>query len=110
MIAELNLKAIFVVLHFIFVHGPDNQKTLLNIDEISSIREPRSGAEEHYGKQVKCIIFMTNSKFFGTVETCEEVVKKIKEIEDKGDDLREDRRRESPFIEPIFPPAGDYNR
>jgi hypothetical protein len=68
---------------FIFVHGPDQQEIEINVNEISSIRQPREAASEHIGEGVNCIIFMTNGKFIGTVESCREVVKKVAALESK---------------------------
>jgi hypothetical protein len=66
------MKALAALL-FILVHGPDGQEIELNIAEISSIRQPRS-AEDHFNKDVHCLIFMTNGKFVGVEETCGDVI------------------------------------
>jgi len=71
---------LLVALHLIFVHGPDNQQVFLNVDEISSIREPRAVTERVISKDINCIVFMTNGKFIGTIESCEDIVKKVEEI------------------------------
>jgi hypothetical protein len=87
---------VFAALHLIFVHGPDNQQVFLNVDEISSIREPRGVTERVLHKDVGCVVFMTNGKFIGTIEPCAEIMKKIKEIENEKDRLE-------PFVQPNFP-------
>jgi hypothetical protein len=69
-----------VVLHLIVVHGPDGQTIELNVNEISSIREPRQ-VEGHFGKNVNCLVFMTNGKLIATEDQCPEVLDKIKLIE-----------------------------
>ena len=65
-----------VALHLIFVHGPGNQRIGLNVDEISSIREPRD-SEGHFSSDISCVVFMTNGKWVGVTETCEDVLTKI---------------------------------
>lgn len=67
------------VLHLILVHGSGGQRIELNVHEISSITEPRT--KDHFGKDVLCVIFMTNGKFIGVVETCKEITDKVKGIE-----------------------------
>ena len=71
-------------LHFILIHGPDSQWIELNINEISSLREVREG-EEAFGPNTKCVIFMTNGKHIGTLETCNEVHKEIDQVEREGE-------------------------
>ena len=65
-----------VALHLIFVHGPGNQRIGLNVDEISSIREPRD-SEGHFSPDIGCVVFMTNGKWVGVIETCKDVLAKI---------------------------------
>ena len=66
-------------LQLIFVHGPDGQRIELNVDQISSIREPRE-REGHFAREVQCLVFMTNGKWIGVIETCDEVLAKIREL------------------------------
>ena len=63
--------------YFILLHGPDEQDIQLNVNEISSVREPRS-VESHWKDEVHCVVFMTNGKFLGVVEDCAQVIQKIK--------------------------------
>jgi hypothetical protein len=69
------LVELFVTLSLITVHGPQGQVIELNVNEISSIRQPRGHG--HFTKDIKCLIFMTNGKFVSTVETCEQINKLI---------------------------------
>jgi hypothetical protein len=73
--------AILIALHFIFVHGPDGQRVELNVNEISSVREPRDTEGQHFAKGTNCLVFMTNGKWFGTKEECDVVLDKIKEAD-----------------------------
>jgi uncharacterized protein YlzI (FlbEa/FlbD family) len=74
----------WVVVVFITIHAPDGQEVELNAAEISSIRRPRE-ADGHFAKGARCLLTMTNGKFFITTETCLEVVNKIAEVnEDKS--------------------------
>jgi uncharacterized protein YlzI (FlbEa/FlbD family) len=75
-----------LVVHFIFVHGPDGQAIELNVKEISSLRDKRDAEETHFAKDVNCICFMTNGKHIGVKESCEEVLKAIKESDGDGED------------------------
>jgi hypothetical protein len=95
---DLSIAAVFAALHFVFLHGPDNQQLLLNVDEISSIRDPRTAVQEHFGGQVHCIVFMTNGKFVGTAEDCNEVLQKVLEID------KEKEKLEQELQEPITAP------
>jgi hypothetical protein len=75
------LKPIWLALSLIFVHGPDGQEIEININEISSIRDPRA-SEGHLHKSIHCVLYMTNGKFIGTTETCDEVDKMLAELPD----------------------------
>ena len=64
---------------WIVVHDPDTREVELNANLISSLREPREN-DERFGTNVNCIVFMTNGKFIGTIETCDQIIKDIKEL------------------------------
>jgi hypothetical protein len=64
---------LLAAVQLLFVHGPDGQMLELNIDQISSIREPRA-TEGHFHKDVKCIIIMSNNRLVAIVETCNDVL------------------------------------
>ena len=72
---------LLAALHLIFVHGPDGQRIELNVTEISSIREMRDTEGTHFGRNVNCIVFMTNGKFIGTIEECDAILEAIKKAE-----------------------------
>jgi hypothetical protein len=61
------------------VHAPDGKELVLNVGEISSIRQPQEQAEAqtHFAKGTQCVLVMTNGRFIGTTETCKEVIKAI---------------------------------
>jgi len=67
MIAE-----VYVALHLLTVHGPGNQIIELNIDAISSVREPRR-SEGHFHRDVRCLLIMTNGRIVTVVETCNQI-------------------------------------
>jgi hypothetical protein len=69
---QLQLAAVL----FIIIHAPDGQEVQLNVSEISSIRRP-GGSDGHFAKGSKCILTMSNGKFYLSMETCGEVVKMI---------------------------------
>jgi hypothetical protein len=68
---------LLVTVVFIIVHGPDQQSIEVNAHEISSLREPRKGADEHFGKNVNCLIGMSNGKLINVIETCAAIVEQI---------------------------------
>jgi hypothetical protein len=68
-----------IVVLFIIVHAPDGQEVQLNVAEVSSIRRP-GGSEGHFAKNSKCILTMSNGKFYLTTESCGEIIKMIAEI------------------------------
>ena len=71
--------------HWLPVHGPDGQKIDLNINEVSSVREIRESEAEHFNKNVNCIVFMTNGKFIGTIESCTQIEESIERLEGTGE-------------------------
>ena len=67
-----------MALNLIILHGPNNQFLEINVDEISSIREPRAVSQRHFPKGIRCVITMTNGHFNAVTDTCEAVDKLIK--------------------------------
>ena len=66
---------LLVNLSLITVHGPDgDQEITINVAEITSIRQPREGAQGHFAPGTNCLIYMTNGNFIATNETCLEVI------------------------------------
>jgi hypothetical protein len=65
---------------FISVHAPDDQQIFINVTEISSIRQPRDTENQHFQKDVNCVIVMNNGKFIGTIESCLDIIRLIAEI------------------------------
>jgi hypothetical protein len=71
---------LLIALHLIFLHGADHQQVIINVAEISSIRESQRGNKQ-FDDDVACVLYMTNSKIIGVTETCNEVVDRIKAAE-----------------------------
>jgi hypothetical protein len=71
-------------LYLISVHGPGGQEIEINVREISTIRQIRKidSDDPHFSKEIHCIVIMTNGKFVGVVEDCEEVVRKIMKLDE----------------------------
>jgi hypothetical protein len=63
---------ILIMLRLVLVHVPGGDELELNPHEVSSIREPKD-VQEHFQRDVHCIIVMTNGKFIGAVEDCRTV-------------------------------------
>jgi hypothetical protein len=76
----MTIAELLAALHLILVHGPDGQNIELNVNEISSIREPRQ-VEGHFAKNVHCLIFMTNGKLIAAIEECPVILDEIKVVE-----------------------------
>lgn len=51
------------------LHGPGGQNIFINPNEVTSVREPRSG-EDHFGKGVHCLVNTADGKFSAVVEDC----------------------------------------
>jgi hypothetical protein len=75
------LNPLLIAVHFILVHGPDQQEIDLNVNEISSIRDPKDSEDMHYAKGTNCVIVMTNGKIISAIENCSDIIKKISENE-----------------------------
>jgi hypothetical protein len=69
-------------LYLISVHGPGGQGIEINVREISSIRQVREVADMHFSKDIRCIVIMTNGKFIGVMEDCQEVVRRIMKLDE----------------------------
>ena len=64
---------ILAVLQLITVHGPGNQRIDLNVEQITTVREPRA-TEGHFAPGVRCVVSTTDGKWVGVVETCAQVL------------------------------------
>jgi hypothetical protein len=62
-----------IVLRLILLTGPDNQPIQLNIDEVVSVRQPRSA--DHFAVGARCIINTTDGKFVLVQELCSSVLR-----------------------------------
>jgi hypothetical protein len=83
---------ILVVLQLVLLHGPDGQEIEVNVAEISTLREPREDAQQHFGKNVNCVVIMTNGKFVSVREPCHKIVEAVRGEENKLKPKNEDRR------------------
>jgi len=66
-------------LTLITLHGPNGQEIDINPNEVSSVRDISVATEGHFGKGVRCLLFMTNGKVIGTAETCFDARRLIEE-------------------------------
>jgi len=74
-------------IYLIHVHGPDEKQEIeINVQEISSIRQPRENTSDHFAPGVHCLVYMTNGGFVPTAESCKEIVKKIAALDEQRDD------------------------
>lgn len=70
------LTSIVLVLRLIELHGPGGQFVEINPEEIVSLREPRAG--DHFAFGIKCLIFTSDGKYTGVIETCAQVAEMVK--------------------------------
>jgi hypothetical protein len=70
------LLAFLAAFKLVELTGPDKQIIEVNPEHVVQIREPR-GNETHFHPEIKCLIFTTDGKFTGVIETCEVVAEKF---------------------------------
>lgn len=66
-----------LALHLIRLTGPGNQVIELNVENIVSLREPRSA--EHFFSGANCLINTTDGKIVVVQERCDAVTRMIEE-------------------------------
>jgi hypothetical protein len=74
---------VLAVLVLLSVHGPQGQLVSINVEQISSIRDPRKNTSEHFATGTKCLVYMTNGHFIGTTESCLQIIEQIVELDAK---------------------------
>jgi len=67
----MGLALLVVALRLIELTGPAGQMIILNSSQVVSMRASREF--EHLGSEVRCVITTTDGRFFGVVQSCEEV-------------------------------------
>lgn len=68
---------------FLLVHAPGGQAIAINVAEISNLREPRDDEGSLVTPGTECLIYMNNGKFIAVVESCQNVLRQIAELEKK---------------------------
>jgi hypothetical protein len=61
----------------LLLHGPGGQVIDINPDHITALRERHPKIEEHFAKDVHCIVKMSDGSFNLVVEDCELIRKEI---------------------------------
>lgn len=70
--------------HFVLVHGPDRQTIIVNVDEITNIREPQEKAKHgHFPPGTQCVLYLTNGNFIAIQEDCKTAYNHIQPEEQK---------------------------
>jgi hypothetical protein len=65
-----------LALDLLYLHGPDGQQEIeINVAEVSSVREPREGAQGHFAPGTHCLIYMTSGQFIPVHEGCAEIIR-----------------------------------
>jgi hypothetical protein len=57
--------------------GPDSQPITLNVDQIVSVRPPRS--KDHFAPGTQCLVSTADGKMSTVTETCAEVERRMEE-------------------------------
>jgi hypothetical protein len=73
---------IILSLHLLVLHGPNGQEIDVNPNEITSLREPRQGSDEHFAKGVRCLVRMTDGNINTVVEECRAIREMIEAKEE----------------------------
>lgn len=69
----------FVLAAWLALSGPDGQPIEINPHHIVSSRPPRGN--EHFHKDVKCLLHTADGKIATVTETCDEVHRRMQELE-----------------------------
>ena len=72
---------ILAVLQLIELTGPDRQVIIVSPDEIVAMRAPR--VIEHFAPGTRCLLNTVDGKGVAVQETCEQVLDKIRALEDQ---------------------------
>ena len=75
------LAEIIATVTFVTLHAPGGQEIDINPNEVTSIREPRAGSELHFGKDIRCVVIMSNGRINAVVEECKAVIDMIEHAE-----------------------------
>jgi hypothetical protein len=72
------MNALLLAIALVQLTGPDGQRIDINESEVTSIREPSSVNQGHFGPGTRCVIVMSNGKFIAVSENCMTVRDKLK--------------------------------
>jgi hypothetical protein len=72
--------AVLLALDLVRVTAPDGLSVDLNPQKIISMRVPREDDARTSNSKVRCIIFTEDGKFVSTLEDCETIRGKIREL------------------------------
>jgi hypothetical protein len=68
----MNVFVILIILHLV-----DGGQVVVNVEEITSLRQSKEEGSKHFTEKAKCLINLADGKFVTVIETCEEVRKQI---------------------------------
>jgi len=71
---------------FVLVYTPSGEEIILNVAEISSIRQPNDTDRNQFHQNVHCVVVMGNGRTIGIKETCRELLYRIVEKEPEPKD------------------------
>lgn len=69
-------------IQLLILHAPNGNEISVNPDEIVSLRGKfEESGDKHFIKEVQCLINTADGKFITVVEHCDEIRRKIEEIQ-----------------------------
>jgi hypothetical protein len=76
----LAVTILWIGFHLIQTHGPNGQVIDINPHEVSSVRTPQKGAQEHFPPGTNCIVIMNNGRINAIIEDCELIRQEVEEF------------------------------
>lgn len=64
-------------IHWMLLHGPENQSYWINTDQITALRQPIPADLGRFAKGVSCIVTLTDGKIVTATESCNVVYQLI---------------------------------
>ena len=66
--------ALLAAVQLLELHGPTGQRAYVNVNEISTLREPNTpDLQRYFMRGVHCVVVTTNGQFLAVTETCDDI-------------------------------------
>jgi hypothetical protein len=63
----------------IVLHSGEGGPVMIAPDAVVSLRGPAGDENKHFSKNVRCLLNLSDGKFVTVMETCDEVVRRLRE-------------------------------